>query len=137
VIVLDTCVISAAFRRRRGSAPESPEVAVLRRLVAEDEPLAVPGVVLQELLSGVRTETEFARLQRLMTGFPLLLATREHHLRAAGVVNDCRRGGVPCSAVDALIAALAIASNALLFTTDRDFARMAPHCGLRLFESRA
>ena len=133
MILLDTSVLSLAFRRRRGGEAESQVAATLRRLVAEDAPMGVPGIVLQELLSGVRTAQEFDRLKDLMEGFPAMMARREDHVTGARIANACARKGVPTSTVDCLIAALAISRRAALFTLDTDFARMAPHCGLTLF----
>jgi predicted nucleic acid-binding protein len=34
-----------------------------------------------------------------------------------------------------LVAALAVSRKAALFTVDKDFARMAPHCGLTLLKA--
>ncbi len=133
MILVDTSILSLAFRRREKANSEPSHVRILRRLVAENAPLAVPGIVLQELLSGVRTEDEFHRLQGLMEGFPLVLASREHHLEAAQIANQCRSAGVSVSTVDCLIAAMAIKTNSQLLSTDKDFARMAFHCSLQLF----
>jgi predicted nucleic acid-binding protein len=131
VIVLDTSILSLAFRRRRREA-DPPAVAGLRRLIAEDVPLAVPGIVLQELLSGVRSREQFRKLRTSMAGFPLLLASEVHHVRAAQIHNACRSRGAACSAIDALIAAISIESGSMLFTADADFQRIAPCCGLKL-----
>lgn len=106
-------------------------------MVAEDAPVGVPGIVLQELLSGVRSEAEFTRLKSLMEGFPLVIADTAHHLSAARIANLCARKGVATSTVDCLIAAMAISKKAPLFTIDQDFARMAPHCGLTLLKATA
>jgi len=133
VIVLDTSVLSAAFRRRRQSGAEARAVEALRRLLSADAPLAVPGIVLQELLAGVRTEEQFVRLRTLLEPFPLILAERHHHVRAARIANTCRRSGISTSTIDCLIAAIATEHDAPLFTLDRDFARIAPHCSLKLW----
>ena len=135
MILLDTSVLSLAFRRRRGGEAEPQAAATLRRLVAEDAPMGVPGIVLQELLSGVRTAQEFDRLKGIMDGFPLVIARREDHLTAARIANACARKGVPISTVDCLIAALAISRRAALFTRDTDFIRIAPHFGLTLLKT--
>lgn len=134
MILLDTSVLSLAFRRRRGGEAEPQVAATLRRLVTEDAPMGVPGIVFQELLSGVRGYTEFARLKAVMDGFHLVLAASTDHVAAARIANACARRGVPTSTVDCLIAALALSRKAALFTVDKDFARMAPHCGLTLLE---
>ena len=136
MILLDTSVLSLAFRRRRQDEPEPYVVVVLRRMLLEDVSLTVPGIVLQEVLSGVRTEAQFSRLKSLVEAFPILMAEPYHHVAAARIANACGHKGVSTSAVDCLIAALATSSDAPLFTFDEDFLRMAPHCGLRLFKVR-
>jgi predicted nucleic acid-binding protein len=69
-----------------------------------------------------------------MSGFPLLLATRETHVVAAELRSRCRAKGVAAGAVDCLIAAHAIESGAELLTTDEDFKHMAKHTDLRLYK---
>jgi predicted nucleic acid-binding protein len=109
-------------------------VATLERLVAEDQPTIVAGIVLQEILSGVRTPEQFDRLLGTMEGFRVVTAGIEDHLKAAQVANACRHSGIASSAVDCLIAAQAINLGARLFTLDQDFERIASCCELKLFE---
>ena len=130
--MLDTSISSLAFRRRSREEGDSGPVTALRKLIADNVPLAVPGIVLQELLSGVRSRQQFRKLRALMAGFPILLANESHHVRAARISNACRRRGVACSTSDALIAAISVESGGTLFTTDADFQRIAPCCGLKL-----
>jgi predicted nucleic acid-binding protein len=80
----------------------------------------------------VQMDTEYERLRDLMEGFPLMLATREHHLEAARVANTCRQAGISVSTVDCLIAAMAITAKSQLLTGDKDFERMASCCDLHL-----
>jgi len=133
MIVVDTSVLILAFRQRAGRAVP-PEVATLRRLIEDDAALAVPGIVCQEVLAGARTEQQFDRLERLLDGFPILLADRRLHERAARIAAVCRWSGVAASTADCLIAAHAIDLDASLFSLDRDFGFMAPLCGLRMFQ---
>ncbi|MGH7319773.1 MAG: type II toxin-antitoxin system VapC family toxin [Candidatus Rokuibacteriota bacterium] len=132
MILLDTSVLSLVLRRRGRGQPEPEVVEVVRRMIREDVPMAVPGIVLQEVLSGVRTEAQFVRLKHLLEAFPILVAERHHHVGAARIANACRRKGLATSAVDCLVSALATERDASLFTVDEDFFRMAPHCGLKL-----
>jgi predicted nucleic acid-binding protein len=94
----------------------------------------VPGICVQELLSGVRTIAQFERLSGLVAPFPVLLASRARHVEAARIANACRSSGVAVAAVDALIASLAIEHDARLLTTDDDFRQMARRCALVLEE---
>jgi predicted nucleic acid-binding protein len=133
MILFDTSVLSIVFRRRQ-KRPEQRLAQIYRDLIQEGHEVAIPGIVVQELLSGVRTESQFSALLQVISGFDIRLALLADHLAAANVMNQCRRSGVACSAIDALIAALAIESNAKLFTTDRDFQRIASCSSLRLYE---
>lgn len=132
MIVLDTSVLSLLLRRRKTVSPEPREVGELRRLVEGDIPLFVPGIVLQELLSGVHAEAEFDRLRFGLEGFPCLFAEERHHLLGAQISNRCRAAGRSFSTVDCLIAALTLGIRAALWTADSDFKEMAPFCGLKL-----
>ncbi len=125
MILVDTCVWSLAFRRKNRTGDEAPAVAELRRLIESNEPVAIPGIVLQELLSGLREEAQLQRLHRALAGFPCQLASRDHHVAAARLWNRCRAAGVTAAAIDCLIAALCIETGASLLTTDRDFERIA------------
>lgn len=133
MILVDTSVWSMAFRRRSSGVKEPDEARVLRELIEADEDVALPGIVLQEILSGVREEAQFERLKEVLLGFPRVLASEQTHIEAARITNTCRSRGVAVSTVDCLIAAMAIEHNAHLFTGDKDFTYMADHCALRLF----
>ena len=133
MILLDTSVLSHSFRRRRKGIREHAAAAELRSLILNDEPCAVPGIVLQEILSGVKSPRQFTRLQALLDGFPILLAEERHHEEAARIASACARRGIALGVVDGLIAALAVTERAALFTTDSEFERIAPICGLTLF----
>lgn len=137
MILLDTSILSLAYRRRRRAEAEPHGVALLRRMIREDDPLAVPGIVLQEFLSGIRTEAQFGRLERALKAFPIITAEPQHHILAARIANACRLKGLATSTVDCLIAALAASNDAFLFTLDEDFVRMAPLCGIKLFRHRS
>ncbi|HVT58038.1 MAG TPA: PIN domain-containing protein [Thermoanaerobaculia bacterium] len=137
MILLDTSVMSQVFRRRREPSPPEPAVnevaGELQRLMAEDRPLGLPGIVLQELLSGVRTDFEFRRLRRALKGFPLLIAAPADHLLAARIANACRASGIAATAVDCLIAAQTVGMGASLYSLDHDFERLATCCTLQLW----
>jgi len=134
LIIVDTSVWSLAFRRRSWPNDEMPGVIkLLQKLTREKEHLGVPGVVLQELLSGVKDPAQGERIKTLMEGYPLLLASKEHHIEAANISNVCRRSGISAATIDCLIAAQCIMLDGLLLTLDDDFKRISRCCGLRLY----
>ncbi|HEX7707940.1 MAG TPA: PIN domain-containing protein [Thermoanaerobaculia bacterium] len=134
MIVLDTSVLSHVFRRPSARQAESVVVGHFSALVSEGHPLVIPGVVLQELLSGIRDERQFERLRIALEGFPLILAEGEDHVEAARLMNVVRGRGIAASSFDMLIAATTIRRRARLFTLDRDFERLAPLIPLTLLE---
>ena len=135
MILLDTSVLSAALRRRKAGPAETQLVSVLQGLLNTGQKVSVPGLVVQELLSGVREEAQFQRMKTiLLRGYPIVTASIGDHLLAADITNQCRRRGVTVSAGDALIAALAINRRATLFSADRDFNDIAKATTLKLLE---
>ena len=133
MILLDTCILSIAYRRKYQHGKIATEAIMLKQMVAEHKPIQIPGIVVQEFLSGLREDAQFEKLRKLSESFPIILAQQSHHIEAARIANICRRAGVATSATDCLIAAIVIEQKAQLFTTDQDFVRMAYYCPIRLF----
>lgn len=133
MIVLDTSVLWHVFRRPAERLSDSTVVSRYRALVEDGAPLAVPGIVFQEILSGVRGDIDFERLRHALAGFPLILAEAADHLDAARLMNRLRGHGIAASSVDTLIAAIAIRRDASLFTLDGDFERFSRLIPLRVF----
>lgn len=134
MIHLDTSVLSVAFRRKAPSETEMAVARQLERLVGGGEAVGIPGIVLQEILSGIREPALFRRLKDdLVRGYAIVAATAGDHIMAAEIATTCREAGAAVSSIDALIAAVAVNSRAQLFTLDADFTRIARHTALRLF----
>ncbi len=133
MILLDTSVLSLAFRRSRPGPAEQRVRWALERLMAGQAALGLPGLVLQEVLSGIRNPKQFADLERrLLSGFDIVHATTEDHIAAARLRNTCLANGVTVSGADCLIAALAVAGNHRLLAADVDFHALAKHSKLHL-----
>jgi predicted nucleic acid-binding protein len=94
----------------------------------------VPGIVLQELLSGTRSAAQRLRLEEILEGFEVRTASVEDHRLAATICDDCRQRGVAAAAIDCLITAQVIRADAHLFTLDRDFDRIAAVSNLHLLK---
>jgi hypothetical protein len=134
VILFDTSVLSRVLRRRHPGPAERRLRAVFDELMASDDPLGLPGIVLQEVLSGVRSERQFAELSgRVLAAFSILPEGVPEHVEAARVRNVCLAKGLNVSGVDCLIAACAITGGHELFTVDEDFEAIAKHTPLKLY----
>jgi len=102
--------------------------------MGSEHPLGMPGIVLQEALSGIRSQRQFSELAAsLLASFTILPEGVAEHLEAARLRNTCLSKGLNVSGVDCLIAACAIVGHHELFAVDEDFEAMAAHVPLRLF----
>ena len=82
MIVVDTSLLSLVFRRPR-AIPMRAAVMLFEQLVVARQAIAIPSIVLQELLSGVRDEDAVGKLEAALGGYALLLPARDTHLLAA------------------------------------------------------
>ena len=92
----------------------------MHRLIGANEPVALAGLAITEVLQGVWRDA--AAVIGLLAGFPWLedegLAT---YSGAAALAREARRRWVTISTVDAVLATLCLAHDAVLFTLERDF----------------
>ena len=125
---VDTSAWSLAFRR---AAPSTdPVVERLRRALQGGEIVFTTGLVLQEVLQGLRDPRQRADLLERFGPLPLLMPDREDHVGAAGVQDICRRRSVQAGTVDALLAQLCVRHDLVMLTADREFEHMAAPVGL-------
>jgi len=102
--------------------------------MATDLPLGLPGIVLQEILSGIRGEKQFLDLQgRLLSAFRIVHPNPADHVQAARLRNRCLARSFNVSGIDCLIAALTISGGHELFAVDGDLVALARHVPLKLF----
>lgn len=134
MILLDTSVLSRVFRRRRPGPEERRLQLVFEELMASDAPLGLPGIVMQEVLSGIQSHRQFSDLTaKLLAAFTVLPEGIREHVEAARVKNVCLGKGLNVSGIDCLIAACAITGKHELFAVDEDFEAIAKHAPLRLY----
>jgi predicted nucleic acid-binding protein len=130
-VLIDTCIWSAVLRRDRPDATITSEV---RRLALEHR-VRMIGPIRQELLSGLRSETQFTRMRTYLHAFDDLPLGSHHYEHAAQLHNVCRKRGVQGSHIDFLICAVAKIEKWAIFTNDDDFERYNDVVGLTLFVS--
>ena len=88
------------------------------------EELALTPMTYLEVLQGARSESELGRMACLLQAFVLLepVAGLGTYQRAALMYMNARRSGITIrTAVDCLVAAVAIEHDAVLVHNDRDF----------------
>ena len=130
-ILVDTSVWSMALRRGRKS--KFPPVQELRTLIS-DHRVQMIGPIRQELLSGIREETQFKELEKHLAAFQDLPIVTEDYVSAARFFNLCRAKGIQGSNTDFLICAVAVRNRLAIFTTDRDFRSFARYLSIVLYK---
>lgn len=123
-VIVDTSVWSLALRRDKQES--NATVDEFRRMII-DHRVQMIGPIRQEILSGVRSESHFKKLQKHLESFPDLPAITEDYLTAAKYFNRCRSKGIQGSNTDFLICAMANRNNCSIFTTDKDFELFSMH----------
>lgn len=134
MIIVDTCVLSEAFRKTSKASKFSEKIALFKQMIVDDWPIGIPGIVFQEFLTGFKTDRAFRLATQAVEGFPIVLADEEDHLLASRIRSQCAAKGVSAHGIDCLIASTAINRNYRLLTFDEDFSRIAKLCHLKMFQ---
>ncbi len=127
MVVVDTAVWVDFFR-----GTNEPARAVLRNLIRSQEAV-LTGVVLAEVLQGVRSPQEATRVRSQFISLPYLEATRETWSDAGSLSAELRRKGVTLPLSDLVIATLAVEHDTEVFTTDAHFGKIP---GLKLYRAK-
>lgn len=123
MVVVDTSIWISFFNR-----PTSVEKHTLDDLLDRDAVVLV-GVVLTELLQGVRSKPERETLHDLLSALPYVEMTFETWLSAGDLSSVLRRKGRTMGFPDLLIAALAQQHACSVYSLDEDF-RHIPNLSL-------
>ncbi len=112
---------------RRG---EHPVCEVFDALLEEGHQLCLTGLVLTEVLQGIRGPAQFRKVQRFLAPFPRIEVTEEDHILAAELYRSARKQGfTPRSTLDCVLAAICLQREFPILHCDRDFEHLA-----KLFE---
>jgi predicted nucleic acid-binding protein len=129
-VLVDTSVWSLVLRCTRIAAGAGP-AKELARLIQSYRVVLI-GPIRQELLSGIRFEEQYLKLQDRLRAFPDLFVRTEDYELAARCFNRSRASGIQGSNTDFLICAVAISRGMSVYTADRDFEAYAGILGLTL-----
>jgi len=128
MVLVDTTVWIDFF-----AGKSTREVRELERLLREEQNICTCGVILTEVLQGIREDADYRRTLSRFEAFLFLPMKRPTFLRAAELYRSLRRRGITIrKPVDCMIAAVAIEHDLALLHHDRDFEPMAAHCGLKV-----
>ena len=128
MIVVDSCII---FDHTRGRDARLAEWF-------KSFPIVICGVVRAEVLHGVRTPNDRAKLVALLDIFPQLAMPENLWDTLGDNLAELRRNGTTVPFADVILATLAIHHDAELWTRDAHFQKMQHHLpNLKLFQEPA
>jgi predicted nucleic acid-binding protein len=133
-VLVDTSVWSESLRRVKRTRTSVAQE--LRSLILEHR-VDMIGPIGQEILSGLRGDTQFEKLVKHLASFPDVRLEADDHVAAAKCFNTCRAKGVQGSNTDFLICAVAVRHKLAIYTTDKDFEKFAKHLPIVLHEARS
>jgi len=114
-IIADTCVWIEFFRN-----PESELTLHLKEHIKERKVVMV-GMVLAEILQGIRSKKEASRVKESLKELPYLEVTWDAWEKAGELSRDLRRRGTTIPLSDMIIASLAIVEGYEVLTVDPHF----------------
>lgn len=107
----------------------------LRELISEGAPLATTDPVRMEILCGARDEAHAKQLRRMLNALDHHCVQGTDFDEAARIYRQCRMAGKAVrSAMDCLIAAVALREGTSVLAQDRDFEAIRGVTGLELEE---
>jgi len=131
MVLVDTTVWIDFF----GDRPR-PHVAVLQELIENSEDVCLCGIILTEVLQGIRHDSEYRKTKEYFDALLFLPMSWATYVRAADIYRSLRKKGITIrKPVDCMIAAVAIECEVPLLHNDRDFDRIAKHSKLKIMET--
>lgn len=130
MILVDTSVWIDFFDH-----PDSVYAKELKGMIEKDDDLCLLDLNLTEILQGIRDEETFRQVKEYLIQFPVVRTiSLETYIHAANIYRLCRRRGKTITkTIDAIIAAIAIENNLVLFHRDKDFDLIASCTELKIF----
>ena len=112
-----------------------PHVVTLQELIENEEDLSLCGVILTEVLQGIRSDTDFIKIKEYLGDLIFLPMRQATFLRSTEIYRSLRKQGITIrKPVDCMIASVAIDYDIHLLHNDRDFDHIAKHSKLRIFD---
>ena len=133
MVLVDTTVWVDFFAAR-----SMPHVTALETLIKRREDLCICGIIMAEVLQGIRDDAEFKRTSGLLGTLIYLPKPHRVFLQSAQIYQGLRRKGITIrKSLDCMIAAVAIEHDISFLYHDRDFRPIEAHFGLKAMDLHA
>jgi predicted nucleic acid-binding protein len=127
-VLVDTTVWIDFFADR-----PDPKVRTLEAFIEGGEDLYLCGVILAEVLQGIRSDVAYQRTRAYLGDLLVAPMHQGTFVYAADLYRQLRKKGITIrKSVDCMIAAVAIEQDLTLLHNDRDFDHIAQHAPLKV-----
>ena len=131
MVLVDTSVWIDFFANRT-----SPHVNTLAELIEQRDELCLCGIILTEILQGIKNYQEYKKTEKLLNPLIFLDMKQSTFVLAANIYRDLRKRGITIrKTLDCMIAAVAIENEVILLHNDRDFEPIKKYCHLSTMHS--
>ncbi len=98
----------------------------LEQLLSDEVDIFTTGIVVQEILNGIKEKKQRMVIKRDLNRFVLIMPSLNTHVQAAEIFDGCRKKGITIrSLVDCLIASLALEYDLPVLDNDRDYTKIS------------
>ena len=131
MVLVDTTVWIDFF-----SGKSYPHVKTLENLIFNRENICICGVILTEILQGIKNDKEFKKVQELLENLIFLPMSYHVFLYSAHIYRNLRKKGITIrKTIDCIIAAVAIEYDIQLLHNDKDFIPIEKYFNLQIVNS--
>ena len=132
MVLVDTTVWIDFF-----SARTTSQVSALELMISEGDDICTCGIVLAEVLQGVRDDRLYRKTKSHFDNLIYLPMTRSTFVKSAEIYRSLRKKGITVrKPLDCMIASVAISHNVQLLHNDRDFDPIQEHHGLKVVKTK-
>lgn len=124
-VLIDTCVWIAFFSGR--------PIPTLEKALQEGLAILSP-IVIAELLSGTKNKKEITMLQNLIVELPIHPTPLNHWMSLGLLRQSLAKKGFQCSIPDTHLIQCALEANAVLFSYDKIFSKVAKKAGIKVWD---
>ncbi|MCR4289685.1 MAG: PIN domain nuclease [Candidatus Scalindua sp.] len=111
-----------------------PHVNLLEKLIHNEEDICICGIVITEILQGIKNDREFNKTRKLLECLVFLPMSYSTFIKSAQHYRTLRKNGITIKRVmDCLIATVAIEHDVPILHNDKDFALIESQSKLKTY----
>jgi predicted nucleic acid-binding protein len=131
MIIVDTSVWIDFLR-----GENSIERQMLHKLIENDEEISITGIILTEILQGIKEDKKYRLVTNYLSEFPIYEPSGINtYIEAARIFKECRNNGKTIrSTIDCIIAAICLENDLPVLHKDRDYDVIRECVGLKVLK---